>query len=185
MTSEVKSDLGNQLSDLDYICSHVFLASKCFHELNQTRRRRKVSQRPASRSAHAGKNCVEKSVENSVEKVCGDSIELSPWWPAGRKGHLPRGQVQSGSKAPEDLDLGLGPEAADGVPDAPDNGQPRRVLLRRRNHELEKVLDLLVQPGEERRGILFSLSGAISTRQTLFNYVQVLQPAHIFNFCES
>ena len=36
MASEVKSDLGNQLSGLDYICSHVFLASKCFHELNET-----------------------------------------------------------------------------------------------------------------------------------------------------
>lgn len=60
--------------------------------------------------------------------------------------HSPGGQVESGAEAAEDLDLRLGPEAADGVADAPDDGQPRRVLLRRRNHELEKVLYLLVQP---------------------------------------
>ena len=58
----------------------------------------------------------------------------------------PGWQVESSAEAAEDLDLGLGPEAADGRADAPDHRQPRRVLLRRRNHELEKVLDLLVQP---------------------------------------
>ena len=33
-TSEVTSDLKIQLSDLDYLCSHVSLASKGLHELN-------------------------------------------------------------------------------------------------------------------------------------------------------
>ena len=32
--SEVRSDLKIQLSDLNYICSHVSLASKGLHELN-------------------------------------------------------------------------------------------------------------------------------------------------------
>ena len=64
--------------------------------------------------------------------------------------HSPGGQVESGAEAAEDLDLGLGPEAADGGADAPDHRQPRRVLLRRRNHELEKVLDLLVQPATKK-----------------------------------
>ena len=39
-TSEVTSDLKIQLSDLDYLCSHVSLASKCFYSLNLPRRRR-------------------------------------------------------------------------------------------------------------------------------------------------
>ena len=64
----------------------------------------------------------------------------------GLSDYSPGGQVESCAEAAEDLDLGLGPEAADGRADAPDHRQPRRVLLRRRNHELEEVLDLLVQP---------------------------------------
>ena len=36
MTSEVTSDLKIQLSDLDYICFHVSLASKGLHEINDT-----------------------------------------------------------------------------------------------------------------------------------------------------
>ena len=35
-TSEVTSDLKIQLSDHDYLCSHVSLASKGLHELNDT-----------------------------------------------------------------------------------------------------------------------------------------------------
>ena len=35
--SEVAADFGIQLSDLNYICSHVFLASICLHNLNETR----------------------------------------------------------------------------------------------------------------------------------------------------
>ena len=37
MTSEVTSDLKIQLSDLDYLCYHVSLASKGLHELNCNR----------------------------------------------------------------------------------------------------------------------------------------------------
>ena len=68
----------------------------------------------------------------------------------GLSDYSPGGQVESCAEAAEDLDLGLGPEAADGGADAPDHRQPRRVLLRRRNHELEKVLDLLVQPATKK-----------------------------------
>ena len=35
-TSEVTSDLKILLSDLDYLCSHVSLASKGLHEINDT-----------------------------------------------------------------------------------------------------------------------------------------------------
>ena len=34
--SKVTNGLRIELSDLNYLCSHVFLASKSFHELNQT-----------------------------------------------------------------------------------------------------------------------------------------------------
>ena len=34
--SEVTSGLGIELSDLNYPCSHAYLASKGLHELNQT-----------------------------------------------------------------------------------------------------------------------------------------------------
>ena len=36
MTSEVTSDLGIELDDLNDLCSHVSLASKGLHELNDT-----------------------------------------------------------------------------------------------------------------------------------------------------
>ena len=36
MASEVNFDLRIELSDLDYICSHIFLVSKCPHGLNAT-----------------------------------------------------------------------------------------------------------------------------------------------------
>ena len=36
MASEVANVLGIELSDLNYICCHVFLASKCSHILNET-----------------------------------------------------------------------------------------------------------------------------------------------------
>ena len=39
-TSEVTSDLKIQLSDIDYLCSHVSLASKCSFSLDLARRRR-------------------------------------------------------------------------------------------------------------------------------------------------
>ena len=54
MTSEVKYDLRNQLSDLDYLCYHVFLASICHHWELVPRRRTNGSQR----YAHAGKNAT-------------------------------------------------------------------------------------------------------------------------------
>ena len=78
--------------------------------------------------------------------------------------HSPRRQVQSRSEAPEDLDFGLGPQAADGVPDAADDGEARRVLLRRRHHELEEVLHLLVQPANamSKKNVML-LTGKFST----------------------
>ena len=36
MTSEVKADLKIELSDLNYLCSHPSLASKCFPEMIHT-----------------------------------------------------------------------------------------------------------------------------------------------------
>ena len=38
MASEVKYDLRIELSDLNYLCCHAFLASKCFWELIETGR---------------------------------------------------------------------------------------------------------------------------------------------------
>ena len=40
MTSEAANDLIFGLRDLNYLCWHVFLACKCFHELIQRRKRR-------------------------------------------------------------------------------------------------------------------------------------------------
>ena len=57
MTSEVKSDLKIELSGLDYICSHVFLASKCFHELNETEDKC-LPETSVALALHAGKNQV-------------------------------------------------------------------------------------------------------------------------------
>ena len=37
MASEVISDIKIELSDLNYLCYHVYLASKGLHELNDTR----------------------------------------------------------------------------------------------------------------------------------------------------
>ena len=42
MASKVKADLRNELSDLNYMCSNGSHASKCFHELNETGRRRRL-----------------------------------------------------------------------------------------------------------------------------------------------
>ena len=42
MTSDGTSDLKIQLSDLDYLCSHVSLASKGLHELNATQAEEEV-----------------------------------------------------------------------------------------------------------------------------------------------
>ena len=39
--SEVKSDLRFEISDPNYLCIYISLVSKCFHELIQTRRRRR------------------------------------------------------------------------------------------------------------------------------------------------
>ena len=36
MASEVISDIKIELFDLNYLCYHVYLASKGLHELNQT-----------------------------------------------------------------------------------------------------------------------------------------------------
>ena len=36
MTSEVKADLKIELSDLNYLCSHAYLACKCFPEMIDT-----------------------------------------------------------------------------------------------------------------------------------------------------
>ena len=54
---EVKSDLGIELSDLDNLCSHVSLASKPLHELNETEEEDKWLPLTSVRGAqHAGKN---------------------------------------------------------------------------------------------------------------------------------
>jgi hypothetical protein len=58
---------------------------------------------------------------------------------------LPVWQVQSGAKASKDLDFGLWPQTLDHVSYPPDHSQSSRVLLGRRDHELEKVLNLLVE----------------------------------------
>ena len=39
MASEVISDIRIELFDLNYLCCHVYLASKGLHELNDTRTR--------------------------------------------------------------------------------------------------------------------------------------------------
>ena len=55
MTSKATNDLRFEISDLNYLCSHVVLASKGFCELIHRRRRRpKRTCRPACFSA--GKN---------------------------------------------------------------------------------------------------------------------------------
>ena len=41
MASEVKSDLRFEISDLNYICSHGDLVSRCFREIDNTNVRRK------------------------------------------------------------------------------------------------------------------------------------------------
>ena len=42
ITSEITSDHGIELGDLNYLCSHVFLASKGLHELNATQAEEEV-----------------------------------------------------------------------------------------------------------------------------------------------
>ena len=51
MASEIANVLRIELSDLNNICCHVFLASKCFYNLNESRRRRNGSPGSAGREA--------------------------------------------------------------------------------------------------------------------------------------
>ena len=60
---------------------------------------------------------------------------------------LPGGEVEAGLEAAEDVDLGLGPDVLDTGLDPLHHTGPHVVLLGGRNHPLEEVLDLLVQPG--------------------------------------
>ena len=55
MISEVKSDLRNQLSGLNYLLSHISYVSNCLYSLNETEEMAAPDQ--LARSAqHAGKN---------------------------------------------------------------------------------------------------------------------------------
>ena len=56
MASEVISDIKIELSDLNYPCYHVYLASKGLHELNATQRQRGDLSSIDLRGFAAGKN---------------------------------------------------------------------------------------------------------------------------------
>ena len=61
---------------------------------------------------------------------------------------IPRGQVEASLEAAEDVNLRLRPDVLDAGLDPVDHPSPHMMLLGARDHPLEEVLNLFVQPGE-------------------------------------